>query len=191
MSLTLDRQRWFILHLIHLIIQQTGAAVTYAYILIPSLYSVLRTLSDILILCGFWLILKRFRSPSVRMDAWETTAVGALWVLGLYQLGLQFALCFVWLGFVDLGTINSIAAARSGVEVAFTAWQLCLYLLVCISEEFREREPFKAQSTTGMTKLLDKVGFPSIDHDLKSIGMLAKPPFFFGYRRPNAIPSAY
>ena len=61
--------------------------------------------------------------PEVRTDFImpEIIPIGLLWVLGLYQVGLQFALCFAWLGFVDLGAIDAIARVRSGVEVSFAA----------------------------------------------------------------------
>jgi len=107
---------------------------TYGYILITSLNAALRTLSDVLVLVGWWQTMERFQTPKVANLLWlswdpevrkhwimpELIPIALLWLLGLYQVGLQFALCFAWLGFADLDVINTIARARSGIEVGFS-----------------------------------------------------------------------
>ncbi|KAM5344570.1 hypothetical protein ACJ41O_013105 [Fusarium nematophilum] len=140
---------YFVLHCIDFTIQQAGVEVTYGYIFFQSFNTVWRTLSDILLLCGFWLTVNRFRTPNVTIGKGGLIIAGTLWVLGLYKLGLQFALCFAWLGFVDLKTIDSIAAARSGFDVGFAALYfavtfMAMAILVGDDEEFLSpREPFK------------------------------------------------
>ncbi|RSL50994.1 hypothetical protein CEP54_011658 [Fusarium duplospermum] len=143
-------RRYFLLHSIDLAVQQAGTTVAYNYIVFQSLNTVWRTLSDIALLCGCWLTLKRYETPKVTISIFEWIIAGTLWFLGLYKLGLQFALCFAWLDFVDLGKIDSIAAARSGFDVAFATiyFVATLFIACALCPESNEkflapREPFK------------------------------------------------
>jgi hypothetical protein len=51
--------------------------------------------------------------------------ITVLWTLGIYQLGLQFALSSTWLYFADLGVINELAQKQSAFNIAYTAAQFC------------------------------------------------------------------
>jgi hypothetical protein len=88
---------------------------------------------------------------------------GTLWALGLYKLGLQFALCFAWLDFVDIKIIDSIAAARSGFDVAFAALYFVTMLLMMVElvpEQGKKflspREPFKHGDDPDMQRCLER-----------------------------------
>ncbi|KAK3371109.1 hypothetical protein B0T24DRAFT_721293 [Lasiosphaeria ovina] len=113
---------WFCLHVIDQLIHQRQATVTYGYIVFPAVYNILRTLSELLLFAGLGLGLLRCHTPDVAAADGFGPVVAAtvvLWVLGMYQVGLNLSLCFAWLGFSDVGTIDAIAAARSGFDVAY------------------------------------------------------------------------
>ncbi|EEU38878.1 uncharacterized protein NECHADRAFT_83216 [Fusarium vanettenii 77-13-4] len=93
---------YLLLHCLDLTVQQAGTAVTYNYIVFQSLNTVWRTFSDVFLLCGCWLNILRHQTPKVAVSRCDMIIAGTLWVLGLYKLGLQFALCFAWLDFVDI-----------------------------------------------------------------------------------------
>ncbi|KAK0706277.1 hypothetical protein B0T26DRAFT_755799 [Lasiosphaeria miniovina] len=115
---------WFCLHVIDQLIHQRQAAVTYGYIVFPAVYNILRTLSDLLLFAGLGLGLLRCHTPDVAAAeglGFVVAATAVLWVLGMYQVGLNLSLCFAWLGFSDVGSIDAIAAARSGFDVAYAA----------------------------------------------------------------------
>ncbi|RSL75639.1 hypothetical protein CEP51_010681 [Fusarium floridanum] len=142
--------RYFYFHCIDLALQQGEIPVAYNYIIFQSLNTVWRTMSDIVILCGCWLTLIRYKIPKVTVSIFEWLIAGTLWFLGVYKLGLQFALCFAWLDFVDLKRIDSIAAARSGFDIAFAViYFIATVLITCALWLEKEetflgpREPFK------------------------------------------------
>ncbi|KAK3386789.1 hypothetical protein B0H63DRAFT_558410 [Podospora didyma] len=136
---------WYFLHFINLLIHQVQAPVSYGYILVPAVFNTTRTLSEVLILPGLWLALKRCRSPSVSSLV-VSALTGVLWFLGLYQLGLDFSLCFAWLGFSDVGTINKIAQARSGIDVTFSVVYF-LAGLAMMSTELHPEGPMVLQKS--------------------------------------------
>ena len=119
--------------------QELEVEVTYAYILVPSFYSSIRTLSDLFVLFGYRLIHQRFKPhfQDKKVLVWMDRDVwfaGLLMLPALYQLGLQFALCFAWLEFVDLRAIASLARVRSGFDAAFMAMQLVLTLMAVLGD---------------------------------------------------------
>jgi hypothetical protein len=129
------------------------ARVTYGYILVDSLYNVIRAFSDIFILWGTWRVLIRYkylRSNLEETGIFQNTTVvaGLLWFLALYHLCLLFALCFAWLSFSDLNVINTIAKGASSFEIAFTAVQFTSTILTVlwagrIANGPRENNPYK------------------------------------------------
>ncbi|KAI8665735.1 hypothetical protein NCS56_01010600 [Fusarium sp. Ph1] len=175
---------YLLLHCLDLTVQQAGTSVTYNYIVFQSLNIVWRTLSDIFLLCGCWLNILRHQTPKVAVSTCDFIIAGTLWVLGLYKLGLQFALCFAWLDFVDIKTIDSIAAARSGFDVAFAALYFAAMLLMMVGlvPEHGKRflspwEPFKHGDDPVMQRCLERFTevfnlpvFPTdLDHQLTSL----------------------
>lgn len=123
--------------------------VTYGYIIFPSLCSVIQRLSEILILFGYSSL-----SPAFTAGSTDTLDPGRdipwaslLSILGLYQLGLQFAVCFAWLGAVDLRAINDIATAQSGFYIAYASLQFILTLVVVTIALFKTQEVDDLQTT--------------------------------------------
>ncbi|KAK3343429.1 hypothetical protein B0T25DRAFT_614461 [Lasiosphaeria hispida] len=147
---------WFFFHCIDLIIHLERARVAYGYIVVPALFDILRTLSDITVVAGLRLAARRRRQRAVLSLPLHDSLVGIaifialLWFLGLYQIGLNFSLCFVWLGFADLQTIRSIATARSGFDVAFAAVNFFAAMVLCITlwDDIQETVPFKHPEAT-------------------------------------------
>ena len=128
-------RRYLVLHAVDLTIRYKGVTVPYGYIIGTSTNDALRVLAEVLVLAGYWQTMERFKTPRVAnllsrsrnpkvRKHWvmpELLPIGLLWILGLYQVGLQFALCFCWLAFVDLDIINTIARARSAYDVSYVA----------------------------------------------------------------------
>lgn len=113
-----------------MVVHHYRARVKYSYVLLGCFYNVIRIFSDIFVLWGTWRVLIRYHHlrPTLKdTDSllFTTGVIVLLWFLALYQLCLLFALSFTWLSFSDLDTINAIAKARSGYEVAFAAVQFC------------------------------------------------------------------
>ncbi|KAK3311790.1 hypothetical protein B0H66DRAFT_171734 [Apodospora peruviana] len=125
---------WFFLHCLDLFIHQFRAPVRYSYIIAPAIFDIFRFLSDVLIIPGFWLALQRYQRPDVPQfpvieeDKDALVMCTLVWILGIYQIGLNFSFSFAWLGFADLAAIDRIAKSRSAFHVAFAA----LYFFVTI-----------------------------------------------------------
>jgi len=108
--------------------------VRYSYIIFQAFNNTYRAFSDIFILWGLYLVLKRFHRPDVTLGA-SWFAFLLLWVLCLYQIFLEFALCFVWLSFANLDTIEAVANSRACVEIASVSAKFaCALLLACYEE---------------------------------------------------------
>lgn len=158
-----DPSRYLLLHCLDLTVLQAGTAVTYNYIVFQSLNTVWKTLSDILVLCGCWVNILRHQTPKVAVWRSDLVIAGILWALGLYKLGLQFALCFAWLDFVDVKILDSIAAARSGFDVAFAAFYFATMLLMLVGlvpeqgKKFLSPwEPFKHTDNADMQRCMER-----------------------------------
>ncbi|KAK0705688.1 hypothetical protein B0H67DRAFT_649997 [Lasiosphaeris hirsuta] len=147
---------WSLFHCIDLIIHLERARVAYGYILVLALLDILRTLSDVTVVAGLRLAARRHRQRNVLSRPLHDSLlgvavfVGLLWFLGLYQIGLNFSLCSVWLGFADVQTIKSIAAARSGFDVAFAAVNFFAAGGLCIAlwDDAQESLPFEHPEAT-------------------------------------------
>jgi len=181
--------RYFVLHAIDLTVRQSGAVLTYGYILITSLNAALRTLSDVLVLAGYWQTMERFQTPKVAnllslswdpevRKHWikpELIPIGLLWILGLYQVGLQFALCFAWLGFVDLDVINTIARARSGIEVGFAALYFTTFLVMGPSLIRIMLSRGKKKAAVCMREPLKHAHLDEVKRAMESLDSVSKP----------------
>lgn len=117
---------WFVLHGVDVLIHNRRVRLRYGYILVGCFFTIFRALSEIFILWGTWRVLIRYKylrpnTKELPRIFYLAGLVGLLWLLALYHLCLLFGLSFAWLSFSDLHVINSIAKARSVVELSFTA----------------------------------------------------------------------
>lgn len=119
---------WSALHWIDVLARHFRAPVTYSYIFVGCFFNSVRAFSDVFVLWGTWRVLIRYKHLRPNMEETPgfgaaTAIAGLLWFLAFYHICLLFALSFAWLSFSDLDAINSIAEARNGFEIAFTAIQ--------------------------------------------------------------------
>jgi hypothetical protein len=85
-------------------------------------------LSDVLVLVGFLKIILAWASADVRPLVGPFAAL--MLFLGLYHISMLFALSFAWLGFTDVHVIDRVAKGSSAFEIAFTAVQFSVVLIL-------------------------------------------------------------
>lgn len=114
--------------LVHL--KQTN--VDYSYIFVDATWRIFKTLSEVLIAFGVLMLANRYERIRDQATSDALLFTAPLWLLGLYQICLNYALCFTWISLSDLQVIYAIAKARSAFDIAYTAYQFCFALLAML-----------------------------------------------------------
>ncbi|KAF1808250.1 hypothetical protein P152DRAFT_462739 [Eremomyces bilateralis CBS 781.70] len=118
---------YLIVHWIDSIIHVSRTKVTYGYILISTFFSVLKIISDVLVLCGSLKLLFRLEHLSPRFGMVEYRGLNRLFLaflfLSFYHICLLFARDIAWLYASDPQVIQLLATARNGFEIAYMAMQ--------------------------------------------------------------------
>lgn len=126
--------RWLITHWTDEVISHTKPDVTSYFQIYSMLTHIIRICSDVLIITGLWRVIIRYdflRPLKVDLFA-DTLFSSVLWVLAGCHIILLIVTTGTWLGDVDLDKVNSIARARSAIEVTYMAVQFCAMCVMSI-----------------------------------------------------------
>lgn len=135
--------RWAFIQLIDDGFRVTAHSVTYAYIIAPCLGHTFRVLGDIFTVWGLAKLVARYTVIYAELNqkqmnlfrAFNYIAWLGLSMLGLYQIGLLWALCSAWLAFSDVTVINDIARQRSGFEIGFTVGLWVVWAVILLMSD--------------------------------------------------------
>jgi hypothetical protein len=114
---------------VDVVIHESKASVRYSYILTDAFYNTIRILSEILMVWGVFNVLARYEKLRPTPPTPDRIVIGLFTLVGCYLICLKFAVCISWLSMNDVKIIESLAKAKNGFEIAFTALQFVLGIM--------------------------------------------------------------